>query len=145
MCGIAGYIDLQRKTNVGVLKDMTDLIKYRGPDDEGYILFEKTSVKMCYGMDSILNIKNWQNFSSIYEEKDRCYFMGLGHRRLSIIDLSENGHQPMVDKEHELFLSYNGEIYNYLEIKDELQKKGYKFTTTSDSEVILKAYIEWGG
>jgi asparagine synthase (glutamine-hydrolysing) len=67
----------------------------------------------------------------------------LGHRRLSIIDLSDASHQPMKRGE-DLVITYNGEIYNYLEVKAELEKKGVKFTTTGDTEVILAAYQEWG-
>ena len=144
MCGIAGYIDLRRKTATHILQDMTDLVKHRGPDDEGYTLFEGSNVQMCFGKETISQIKNRQDFSSIEKQKEKFYFMGLGHRRLSIIDLSEHGHQPMADERQELFLTYNGEIYNYIEIKKELKEKGYQFTTTADSEVILNAYKEWG-
>ena len=67
--------------------------------------------------------------------------LGLGHRRLAILDLSENGHQPMIDEN--IVLTYNGEVYNYLEIKEELKTLGHKFKTASDTEVIIKAYKEW--
>ncbi|MCB9224298.1 MAG: asparagine synthase (glutamine-hydrolyzing) [Crocinitomicaceae bacterium] len=69
--------------------------------------------------------------------------IGFGHRRLSIIDLSEASHQPMF-KGEELVITYNGEIYNYLEIKEELSHLGHKFDTTGDTEVILAAYQQWG-
>lgn len=69
---------------------------------------------------------------------------GLGHVRLSIIDLSSDGHQPMYDKQSGNWIVFNGEIYNFHEIKSTLTKKGYKFYSTSDTEVILKAYHEWG-
>jgi asparagine synthase (glutamine-hydrolysing) len=68
----------------------------------------------------------------------------FGHRRLSIIDLTSSGHQPMVDQDSGCVISYNGEIYNYLEIKSELQARGHNFKTASDTEVLLKAYVEWG-
>ncbi|HKJ77712.1 MAG TPA: N-acetylglutaminylglutamine amidotransferase [Gammaproteobacteria bacterium] len=70
--------------------------------------------------------------------------LGLGHRRLSIIDLSERGHQPMVDSEHGLVLVFNGTIYNYRELRSELAAGGHHFFSDSDSEVILKAYVTWG-
>ncbi|MFT9849773.1 N-acetylglutaminylglutamine amidotransferase [Aneurinibacillus sp. REN35] len=69
---------------------------------------------------------------------------GFGHRRLSIIDLSENGHQPMIDDELKLSIVYNGEIYNFQSLRDELQQQGYSFRSTSDTEVLLKAYHAWG-
>jgi len=70
--------------------------------------------------------------------------IGLGHRRLSIIDLSPAGHQPMFYDNQNLVIVFNGEVYNYLEIRGELKEKGYKFKSNSDTEVILAAYKEWG-
>ncbi|MDX2281769.1 MAG: asparagine synthase (glutamine-hydrolyzing) [Saprospiraceae bacterium] len=113
MCGIAGYIDFNSGSNDQILHKMLDTLMHRGPDDAG------TAV--------------WQTpFGSI----------GIGQRRLSIIDLSQGGHQPM----HfgELSIVFNGEIYNYKEIKSDLEKKGHQFVSNSDTEVILHAYSEWG-
>ena len=70
--------------------------------------------------------------------------VALGHRRLAIIDLTEHGHQPMLYQNGDLVLTYNGEIYNYLELRDELVRKGFAFETHSDTEVILAAYACWG-
>lgn len=70
--------------------------------------------------------------------------IGLGHRRLSILDLSKAGHQPMFNDDKSLVITYNGEIFNYLEIKEELKKNGYQFNTKTDTEVILASYKEWG-
>jgi asparagine synthase (glutamine-hydrolysing) len=70
--------------------------------------------------------------------------VGLGHRRLSIIDLSNSARQPMLSRENDICISFNGEIYNYLEIKSKLIVLGYTFITTSDTEVIIYAYKEWG-
>ncbi len=70
--------------------------------------------------------------------------LGFGHRRLSIIDLSEQSNQPLVDAELGLALVFNGAIYNYRELRRDLQARGYHFFTDGDSEVILKAYREWG-
>jgi asparagine synthetase B (glutamine-hydrolysing) len=71
-------------------------------------------------------------------------YMALGHRRLSILDLSENGKQPMSYSDDRYWITYNGEVYNFLEIQDELSKKGYSFKSDSDTEIILAAYQEWG-
>lgn len=70
--------------------------------------------------------------------------LAMGHRRLSLIDLSSNGHQPMHDKTAGLSIVFNGEIYNYREIKNTLQHRGHAFVSETDTEVILKAYLEWG-
>jgi len=80
--------------------------------------------------------------AGIYLEKNKA--IGLAHRRLSIIDLSSTGHQPMCTEDGSLVITYNGEVYNFNEIKNELQKKGYIFKSTSDTEVVLKSYQEWG-
>jgi asparagine synthase (glutamine-hydrolysing) len=69
--------------------------------------------------------------------------IALGHRRLSIIDLTNAGHQPMLNEEADIVISFNGEIYNYLELRKELEALGYKFRTKTDTEVILKAYQYW--
>src|SRR3989344_4267606 len=70
--------------------------------------------------------------------------VGLGHTRLAIIDLSSLGHQPMANKTKTLWITFNGEIYNFQEIRSELQKRCRKFRSNSDTEVILEAYEEWG-
>jgi asparagine synthase (glutamine-hydrolysing) len=111
MCGIAGIIDssLSRDQGEGLLKNMLETIRYRGPD----------------------NSSQWIDMPVL-----------LGHDRLSIIDLSDAANQPM--EFANLIIVYNGEVYNYLEIRDELIKKGYRFRTNSDTEVVLAAYQEWG-
>lgn len=73
-----------------------------------------------------------------------CGSVGLGHRRLAILDLSDAGKQPMSDQAGKLWITYNGEIYNFLEIRRELESRGYHFTSVTDTEVILYAYREWG-
>jgi len=78
--------------------------------------------------------------TGIYTDKN----ISLGHNRLSIIDLSKKGHQPMSNKEGTVFISYNGEIYNFKEIREELEKKGYSFASDTDTEVMIYAYQEWG-
>src|SRR3712207_4888280 len=70
--------------------------------------------------------------------------VGLGHRRLAIIDLSPAGHQPMLSADHRYALSYNGEVYNFRELRAELEAAGYWFRSKTDSEVVLYALAEWG-
>ncbi|MGA1847655.1 asparagine synthase (glutamine-hydrolyzing) [Deferribacter abyssi] len=112
MCGIVGFIDFNKRSDYKILKNMTDVLYQRGPDDSGY---------------------------SFYRLGD-CN-IGLGHRRLSILDLSSHGRQPM--KFENLEIVYNGEVYNFKEIRVELEKYGYSFESNSDTEVILKAYHKW--
>ena len=80
--------------------------------------------------------------SGTYVSEDKT--VGLGHTRLSIIDLSEKGHQPMASDDLKIQVSYNGEIYNYREIREELRSKGHVFRTNSDTEVLVRSYEQWG-
>ncbi|QVK23660.1 hypothetical protein KHX94_02755 [Shewanella dokdonensis] len=80
--------------------------------------------------------------SGVYYDDVKC--LVLGHNRLSIIDLSNSAVQPMVDESGRYVIVFNGEIYNYLDIKRQLIILGYTFFTNSDTEVLLKSYIEWG-
>lgn len=115
MCGICGFIS-KENYDEGILKTMNDKLNHRGPNDEG-LFFE-------------INNKN--------------YCIGLAHKRLSIMDLSPLGHQPMFSDNGEIVVVFNGEIYNFEEIKSELEKKNYVFKSHSDTEVVVKSYEEWG-
>lgn len=109
MCGIAGFSDFTKESNSSILQSMTDVIHYRGPNDQGIYLKELPET-----------------------------IVGLGHRRLSILDLSPLGHQPFHYKH--LSLSFNGEIYNFKEIREKLIVRGYTFESNSDTEVIIKSF-----
>lgn len=113
MCGIAGYIDVRNRTSQDTLKAMTDALIHRGPDGDG-----------------------------IWTIVNDTIGIGLGHRRLAIIELSELGKQPM----HfgSTTIVFNGEIYNFQEIRNELIALNRTFLSHSDTEVILQAYQEWG-
>jgi asparagine synthase (glutamine-hydrolysing) len=113
MCGIVGFVDYRKKSTEAELRRMSSCIPHRGPDGEG---------AWMGGTDALA--------------------IGLGHRRLSIIDLSTSANQPM--HYEGLHLVFNGEIYNYNEIREELLRKGHSFQTHSDTEVILHAWREWG-
>jgi len=150
LCGITGIIKL--KNSALNLCDnivrMTDTLSHRGPDGEGFLLADEGSIIPAYGDNTPEEIKNNRfDFSPSrhIRETGNQAFLAFGHRRLSIIDLTAGGHQPMCVKERKLWITYNGEIYNYLEIREELEKKGYSFLTNSDTEVILNSYLEWGG
>ena len=113
MCGICGFVT-KRKVNLEDLNRMNITLAHRGPDDHG---------------------------EEIYSLKDG-WTVGFGHRRLSIIDLSERGHQPMHTLDGRISIIFNGEIYNYKELKKKLAD--YPFRTQCDTEVLLAAYLKWG-
>jgi len=113
MCGITGFVDFKSTTSIHVLTNMVETLIHRGPDYIGKEIF---------------NTK----FATV----------GLGHTRLSILDLSPAGNQPM--KYENFSIVFNGEIYNFIGIRSELEKKGHRFKSNSDTEVILHAFQEWG-
>jgi asparagine synthase (glutamine-hydrolysing) len=115
MCGIAGIIGNEPEAR---MRRMLDSIEHRGRDDEGI----------------------WTSPLKGGGHERAC----LGHRRLSIIDTSSAGHQPMLSADGRYSLTFNGEIYNYLEVKKELEARGVRFQTETDTEVLLAAFIEWG-
>lgn len=112
MCGICGKVNFEPENMVDkrLIQGMCDLIRHRGPDDEGYYVKGK---------------------------------VGLGVKRLSIIDIA-GGRQPISNESKDIWIVFNGEIYNYLELRRELESKGHLFATNSDTETILHAYEEYG-
>lgn len=141
MCGITGIFSLDGNIDPLKLQKMTAIVKHRGPDDEGFYLFNDKSEINCHGDDSVKEIKH-KYPKHISDIKDFNAILAFGHRRLSIIDISPAGHQPM--KIDQFVLVFNGEIYNYLEIRDNLIEQGVNFQTDSDTEVLIKAYSFWG-
>ena len=138
MCGISGYLDLHKGVDKHILKEMTDMISYRGPNDEGFALISATRTLFAKGRDSC----ETKDEKFLWDCDEQGFFMGLGHRRLSILDLSPLGHQPM--EKHGRVMVYNGEVYNFIELRTELEQLGYTFASSCDSEVILSAYDYWG-
>ena len=134
MCGITGYINLDRKPvrDTGTILNMMRIQRHRGPDDNGiraFCLNEGTSEEM-----SPLNpVPVNEKFNGI-----------IGFNRLSILDLSVNGHQPMASPDQKVLLTLNGEIYNAFDFKNSLIQWGYRFKSTSDTEVVLALYIRYG-
>ncbi len=115
MCGICGYIS-KTEYSQEILERMNDTMTHRGPDDSG--TFQQ-------------------------KLRNRCQ-IGMAQRRLSILDLSSAGHQPMVSDDGDIIIVYNGEIYNFIELRRELEQKGYVFQSNCDTEVILCLYREYG-
>jgi asparagine synthase (glutamine-hydrolysing) len=139
MCGITGFFSYANKIDTKKYYEAHLKIVHRGPDDEGFIYKNKNNneIEHLKGNDTI---KEYQNKEHILKKPPSSLI--LGHRRLSIIDLTFHGHQPY--SFNNLYLVYNGEIYNYIELKKELKKAGYKFETDTDTEVFLKAFHYWG-
>ena len=147
MCGIGGIISIGKiNPNIAVkLKSMGQRIKHRGPDDEGFVLFGKEKADVFFSNDSAENLNGFTYSPKNHiDEAETFFFGGFLHRRLSILDLSAAGHQPMCNSDQSIWITYNGEIYNYLELKEQLRLKGHQFQTRTDTEVIIKAYEEWG-
>jgi len=116
MCGIAGIIDFSnKKIEEQVIRDMCSKMTHRGPDDEG-----------------------------VYTGQANGTCAGLGHRRLKIIDLSTAGHQPMSNETGKIWIVLNGEIYNYKELRQELENKGHRFKSNTDTESVVHLYEEYG-
>jgi asparagine synthase (glutamine-hydrolysing) len=115
MCGIYGYLSTKERVDPNILRAMGDSLRHRGPDGEG-------------------------------EEIEQCveWGLGLGHTRLSIIDLSAAGKQPMCNEDGTIWITYNGEIYNFRELRTELESNGHRFKSNSDTEVIIHLYEERG-
>jgi asparagine synthase (glutamine-hydrolysing) len=133
MCGIVGLFITNGNISVKDIISSAEMVKYRGPDDEGYMFVRND--------DRILNIKTRDEAEAVKGDNIKG---GFAFRRLSILDLSESGHQPMSDVSENYWIIYNGEIYNYLELRSELQSLGYHFKSMTDTEVIIYAFIEWG-
>ncbi len=131
MCGISGFVNFKSKVEKSQIEAMNEAIKHRGPDGRG-----------------------------VFIRKHKNFHLGFGHVRLAILDLSEKGHQPMGlalgktleksnlvyddNKEPDYVVTFNGEVYNFLELRKELEKVGYSFETECDTEVLLKGYAHWG-
>ncbi|MDW8195498.1 MAG: hypothetical protein RMJ51_04605 [Candidatus Calescibacterium sp.] len=144
MCGICGVISIWNKlVNVDIVNDMVDILAHRGPDDSGYLFFH-TGARHNPNISFYLNLTD-EEFMKINstlssrqsdevqkELHEHDYDLFLGFRRLAILDLSSAGHQLY------------GEIYNYLELKNELKNYGHRFKSKTDTEVIMYAFVQWG-
>lgn len=128
MCGINAIITTSPSKNYSIdIQKMHESIIHRGPDGEGYFSYNHESNFFCTGKDTLS-----KGVAHVY----------MAHRRLSIIDISDSSSQPMQEDNYSII--FNGEIYNYIEIRDELIKLGYIFKTKGDTEILLRAYQAWG-
>ncbi|MBI4685913.1 MAG: asparagine synthase (glutamine-hydrolyzing) [Nitrospirae bacterium] len=149
MCGISAIFSFNEKFDFSVIKKMTDTVRHRGPDDEGFALFYRNSKPRFFAGAETLPVCIGSGYryspNNAFPGKiESDCFAAFGHRRLSIIDLSPAGHQPMCTEDERYTIIYNGEIYNYLELRKELELLGQSFVSNSDTEVILNAYRYWG-
>jgi asparagine synthase (glutamine-hydrolysing) len=144
MCGIYGVIALgDEVVSTDSVVRATDALTHRGPDDEGFLFGERRGVQLV--------VESFRGDGSPRElplahvaDAAGSYSFGFGHRRLAILDLSPAGHQPMCDASGELWIVYNGEVYNYVELRGELAQLGHTFHSGTDTEVLLAAYKQWG-
>jgi asparagine synthase (glutamine-hydrolysing) len=146
MCGISGVIS-KNNIHIDSFVKMNQIIKHRGPDDEGFIFFNENEFQVLGSADTAKD--SWSSNEPYSPKSDINKStveanIGFGHRRLSILDLSPKGHQPMCSKDERYWITFNGEVYNYVEIREELIRLGYAFNTDTDTEVIITSYLEWG-
>ena len=129
MCGIAGcVVSVPAPWIAGAVDAMSESIVHRGPDDRGVLRWDGRGP-----------VRSGRSLPA-----EGAATVGLAHRRLSIIDLSETGWQPMSTADGRYHIVYNGEIYNYVELREELKKRGHRFRSESDTEVLLAACAAWG-
>jgi asparagine synthase (glutamine-hydrolysing) len=135
MCGIAGIVGLNGEAiDPAVLQRMNDMQSHRGPDGAGFVLgwVESGSFQHTF----LRHTAAWDARAAV------C--LGLGHRRLAILDLSDRGLQPMASPDRRTWVVFNGEIYNFQDLRSDLKGQGHAFVTGTDTEVLLKAYLHWG-
>jgi asparagine synthase (glutamine-hydrolysing) len=132
MCGLVTIVTAPGQSiSFAVLRRMTETLAHRGPDDAGYAWVDPAT-GTCRALPSD------------HPGEDQLSGILFGHRRLSILDLTHSGHQPMLSDDVSMMLSFNGEIYNFLELRAELESKQVAFRSRCDTEVLLRAYQMWG-
>jgi asparagine synthase (glutamine-hydrolysing) len=135
MCGIVGIVGLNgRPVDPAVLQAMNDRQVHRGPDGEGFVLGWPDSGGLKHAC--LRHTDRWDSRAAVR--------VGLGHRRLAILDLSDRGLQPMASEDQRTWLVFNGEIYNFQALRRELEASGHVFNSRTDTEVLLHAYLHWG-
>ena len=131
MCGFAGHINKNLdQVDPFMIKKMMQLQQHRGPDDSGLALFSlNEKISLSYNQNDLENLDIKDDISKLNG--------GIGFNRLSVIDVSKNGHQPMANKDNTIYIMFNGEIYNAFQLKNELIDKDYNFKSKTDTEIIL--------
>lgn len=146
MCGIVLAFTPGVPTRAATVDAMARTLRHRGPDDEGFLAWDGVQATPLGGADTPVPVMDaatpWQPQGRIGEQAGREATLWLAHRRLSIVDLSPWGHQPM--RRGTRWAVYNGEVYNHVELRAELEALGHRFVTHSDTEVLLAALEHWG-
>ena len=148
MCGIAALFHSPGVDLASAIRSMSAHVRHRGPDDEGYVLLGGDAAPIALrGVDTPdhergTGLPYWPSRADL--SRDVAYEAALGHQRLSIVDLSPAGHQPMCSPDGAVWIVYNGEVYNHIELRTELEAAGHHFVSHCDTEVILAAYRQWG-
>jgi asparagine synthase (glutamine-hydrolysing) len=143
MCGIYGIWHRDgRPVDLTALQTATSRLRHRGPDDEGYLLANPVqgTCASYAGAETDLRLA----LPLLDQARGEGCSLAFGFRRLAILDLSPAGHQPMASADGRFWIVFNGEIYNYIELREELQRFGHRFRSGGDTEVILAAYAQWG-
>ena len=138
MCGFVGYINKNLDPiDPFMIKKMMQLQEHRGPDDSGLTLFSSNEkVSVSYSQNDLKNFNTQADISKLNG--------GIGFNRLSVIDVTKNGHQPMANKDKTIYITFNGEIYNAFQLKNELITSNYNFRSKTDTEIILVLYEKYG-
>ena len=153
MCGIAALLMPDGGMAPAALRNMTQVIRHRGPDDEGYAFFDGCGGWCCRAGEEtppeVLRLRSSSRPDAPRELLTEhgipaASVLAFGHRRLAIVDLSAAGHQPMSTADGRYWIVYNGELYNHPELRAQLERDGCVFTSRSDTEVILQAFARWG-
>lgn len=150
MCGIAALINISSNhVDLALIRAMATTVRHRGPDDEGYWGIDPSGQHRAWGggdtPDAVFSSDcAYRPRRAGGQQTGRPMQVLLGHRRLSIVDLSPAGHQPMSTADSRCWITYNGEVYNHIELRKELESLGARFRSRSDTEVILEAYRFWG-
>jgi asparagine synthase (glutamine-hydrolysing) len=143
MCGISGYLCLQGEAeDAAALLRMNRAVAHRGPDDDGFTLISARGEARDFSGD--VSLPEGARLETLRGGVLPPHRIGLGHRRFSILDVSAHGHQPLWSPGREVCVAFNGEIYNYRELREELAAAGHRFAGTGDTEVLAAAFLRWG-
>jgi asparagine synthase (glutamine-hydrolysing) len=143
MCGIAGIVKLDGSTaDLKQFSHAMNTIRHRGPDDEGAVIIETPTGRFEErgGKDTLPQLE----LTKLQAPTDLKVDLIMANRRLAIIDLTPSGHQPQHNEDHNIWLVFNGEVYNFRELREELTAAGHRFSSNTDTEVVIHGYEEWG-